>query len=422
MMRGMRALGVVLIGCTVAVRAHAASLGLGETLRRVAEVGPDQAVALATVPVAQAEVRSARMFPNPTVGINGGRSEPVLGGSLSLRLPILGQRGAHIRAAERSVEQARLEAQLSLWRLRRDARVAYYTAARADEELTMARQVESLTRRVADIAAERYDAGAGSLLEKMQAALVHDRAEQDVSDRTTTLGVARLELARLAGLPPAELQSLSDPLGAVGPTPAVETLLAEAARAHPELRAVEAERLAAQARAQAARADRRPTFTLDLALELLDPATCDPNFVATPTAPAPTQRCLGPRGGLGFDLPLFNLNGGPIARAEAEARAAELKGRAAALRIETAVRSAHQQWTAATVRARFFEARYVPAATQVEAMAREGFAAGRTGLLPLIEAQRSLIDARLGQTEARFAVQSARADLEEASGVALSSP
>ena len=53
---------------------------------------------------------------------------------------------------------------------------------------------------------------------------------------------------------------------------------------------------------------------------------------------------------------------------------------------------------------------------------REGFAAGRTGLLPLIEAQRSLLDSRLGQTEARFAVQTARADLEEASGVALSAP
>ena len=55
-------------------------------------------------------------------------------------------------------------------------------------------------------------------------------------------------------------------------------------------------------------------------------------------------------------------------------------------------------------------------------MAREGFAAGRTGLLPLIEAQRALLDSRLGQTEARFAVQAARADLEEASGVALSAP
>jgi cobalt-zinc-cadmium efflux system outer membrane protein len=119
---------------------------------------------------------------------------------------------------------------------------------------------------------------------------------------------------------------------------------------------------------------------------------------------------------------VFNVNGGPIARAEAEARAAAVKRDAAAQRIEAQVRAAYESFRAAVTRARFFEAGYVPSATQVEAMAREGFAAGRTGLLPLIEAQRALLDARLGQTEARFAVQSARAELEEASGVTLSAP
>ena len=55
-------------------------------------------------------------------------------------------------------------------------------------------------------------------------------------------------------------------------------------------------------------------------------------------------------------------------------------------------------------------------------MAREGFAAGKTGLLPLIEAERALLDAELGRVDALFAVQAARADVEEASGVALSTP
>jgi len=268
---------------------------------------------------------------------------------------------------------------------------------------------------VAEIAAERYDAGAGALLEKMQAQLVEDRARQDVSDRAAVARVARLELARIAGLEPEELGALADPLGSVGATPELASLLADAERAHPELRALEAERFAAEARMHAARADRRPVFNLDLGVELLDPTTCGS---ATENGP----RCVGPRGALSFDLPVFNLNGGPIARADAEARAAGIKRDAAAQRIAMQVRSAYESFLAATTRARFFDTRYVPSATQVEAMAREGFAAGRTGLLPLIEAQRSLLDSRLGQTEARFAVQAARADLEEASGVALSAP
>ena len=356
----------------------------------MAEVGPDQAVAQSLLPVAEAEVRTARMFPNPSLGLSGGRSEPVAAATLTLHLPILGQRGAHVRAAEKALEQTRLEALSSLWKLRHDARIAYYTQARAAEELAIALEVEQLTRRVAEIAATRYDAGAGSMLEKLQ---------------------ARLELARLAALPLEAVAQLADPLARVGDTPPPETLLAEAEKAHPELRALEAERFAALARVQSARADRRPLFSLDLGAELLDPSTC-----------GGSGYCVGPRGGLGFDLPLFNLNGGPIARAQAEARAAELKRAAAARRIETAVRAAWALYAAAVTRARFFETRYVPSATQVESMAREGFAAGKTGLLPLIEAQRALLDSRLGQTEARFAVQAARADLEGASGVALSAP
>src|SRR5207253_74317 len=174
---------------------------------------------------------------------------------------------------------------------------------------------------------------------KLQAQLVHDRGQQDVIDRTTALGVARLELGRLVALPPESVAQLGDPLARVGATPAPESLLAEAERAHPELRALAAERFAALARG-----------------------------------------------------------------------------------IEAAVRAAWALYAGAVTRARFFETRYVPSATQVESMAREGFAAGKTSLLPLIEAQRALLDSRLGQTEARFAVQAARADLEEASGVALSAP
>lgn len=409
----MRWFAAALIGWCAVARAEPATLGLAETLRRVADVGPDQAVARAQLPIAAADVHTARMFPNPTLSANAGRAEPVFAATLTLHLPILGQREAHVRAAERGLEQTRLETTLALWHLRHDARLAYYAVARAEDELGIARQVETLTRRVAQIAAERYDAGAGALLEKLQAQLVEDRALQDVTDRAAALRVARLELGRMAGFGGDEVAALGDALATVGVTPPLSALLGDAEGAHPELRALAAERIAADARARAARADRRPVFHVDIGLELLDAVTC---------RSGDGTRCLGPRGALALDLPVFNVNGGPIARAEAEARAATLKRDAAALRITTRIRAAYEAFTAAQTRARFFDSGYVPSATQVESMAREGFAAGRTGLLPLIEAQRALLDARLGQTEARFAVQNARADLEEASGVALSAP
>src|SRR5262249_30920197 len=237
------------------------------------DIGPDQAVARATVPVATADVRTARMFPNPAIGVNAGRDEPILGGLIAFRLPILGQIGAHVRAAERALDQTRLEMTLALWGPRHDAPIAYYTGARADDELALAPQIQTLTRRVAQIAGERYDAGAGALLEKLQADLIDARAQQDVSDRAAALRVARLELARMVGVGSEGLPPLADSLATVGPMPVLDALVAGAERAHPELRALEAERFAADARGRAARADLRPTFNLELGVELLDPTT-----------------------------------------------------------------------------------------------------------------------------------------------------
>jgi cobalt-zinc-cadmium efflux system outer membrane protein len=404
-----RTFAIVLLA---AVRATAAPLPLAAALRRVEERGPDQAVAGAQVDVARAEVTTARMLPNPTIAFNAGRAEPVFAASVAQRLPLFGQRGAAIRAAEGGVTQARAEADLLRWRLRHDGRVAYYAAVRADDEVQIAAEIEALTRRIADMARQRFEAGAGTRLEREQGSLVHVRAVQAVSDRQAEARVARLELARLLGGAPDESHELTDALAVEGAMPPVEELLSDARSRHPELRALAAEREAALLRASAARAERRPTPTLELGVEVLDAATCGNG----------SDRCVGPRGALSFELPVLNLNAGPIARAEAEAQLATTRYRVAAWRVETLVRAAWQRWSAARARARFFDETYLPSAISVEAMAREAFATGRTGLLPMIEAARAVLEARIGRTDALYDVQAARADLEEASGVALSAP
>ncbi len=399
---------LLMVGLRVA---QAAPLRLADVLARVVERGPDQAVAAAQMGVARAEIRTAGMLPNPSIVLSGGRAEPVFAASLAVRLPIFGQRHAHVVAAEQGLSQTTLEVKWARWRLRHDARVAYYAVARTEEEVEIAIEVEVLARRIADMARERYEVGSGTRLDERQANLVRVRALQDISDRQALARNARLELARMLGAEAESLGTIEQALASVGATPGLEQLLEAARTSHPELRAIIAERASALSRARAARADRRPVPTLEVGTEMLDPSTC-----------GGTNYCAGPRGALSFDLPVLNLNGGPIARGEAEARMAEFKAQAAQIRIETAVRTAHQNLQAATARARFFDRDYVPNAVEVEAMAREGFAAGKTGLLPLIEAARAVLDARLGRTQALFAVQSARADLEEASGVALSTP
>jgi cobalt-zinc-cadmium efflux system outer membrane protein len=308
--------------------------------------------------------------------------------------------------------QAEAQTALDLWRIRHDARLIYYTAVRAQDELAIAEEIERLTRKVADMAEERFNAGAGNRLEKEQAALVHVRAEQDVSDRRAAREIARMALARLIQLEPAAIGDLRDALQSVGPTPSIAELLKESPEHHPEIGELQRERDAATARAMLARAERIPVPTIEVGGDVLNAPTCEQL----------SGHCLGPRATLSFDLPVLNLNSGPIARAEAEVALVDLKMDAARRRIETEIRSAHASFDAASIRAHFFDERYVPAADRVAAMAQEGFSEGRSGLLPLLEAERSVLEARLGRAEALFQLQAARADLEESSGVQLSAP
>jgi cobalt-zinc-cadmium efflux system outer membrane protein len=354
------------------------------------------------------------MFPNPTVALSGARSEPTFAGTLAFRLPIFGQKQALERSAARELEQSRAEISRELLRVRHDARIAYYTAVRAADELAIAEEIEGLTDKVAGMASERFSVGSGNRLEREQAVLVHVRAVQEVSDRTALARIAALELTRLIGAE--QLPKLSDPLSKVGAIPTIDPLLAQAHDQHPEIQVAAKEREAARARADLARAERIPVPTIEVGAELLTAATCSDNTRVTGSG------CFGPRGALSFDLPLLNQNGGPIAKGEAEAAVADFKLQAALRRIDSSVRASHQSLEAASRRAQFFDERYVPAADAVLAMAREGFSEGRTGLLPLLEAERSVLEARLGRIEALFTVQSARADLEEASGVLLSAP
>jgi cobalt-zinc-cadmium efflux system outer membrane protein len=351
------------------------------------------------------------MWPNPTLSLAGARAEPVFSAGLALRLPIFGQRGAHIAAAKLGVDHARLEVATDLLHLRHEARIAYYAALRAEEELRIAIDVENLTAKVAAMAKERFDVGSGTRLDSEQATLLHVRSQQDVSDRKAIAFATRVELERTLGSPDARTAPLIDALETVGETPLFDELLHAADTNHPALRALGLEHDAATQRGRAARADRRPVPSAEIGLDVLEPSTC-----------GGTQRCVGPRGALSLDLPLFNWNGGPVALADAEAHTADARRVAAHQRIEAGLRSAYTALEAARARTRFYDVDYLPAATRVEAMAREAFAAGRTGILPLIEAERSMLDARMGRVGALFAVQSARADLEEASGVPLSTP
>jgi cobalt-zinc-cadmium efflux system outer membrane protein len=387
--------------------AFAVELSLGEALER-AGAGPEARLISANAAVVATDRKTAAMIANPQFTVGGGSSDPLFSAGLAWTLPLFGQRGVAIVAAEASAKRAALQADLERWQLRRRARLAYYDAARAAELAEVARQIAALTSQSTGLARSRAEVGTGTQLDAEQAALAALRADQRVRDEELAVSVTRVELGRILGI--GEPVQPTDALGATGATPDSEALLA-AIEHHWALRGARAAVDAARAHTRSARAQRRPQITLEAALELSPASACDGKNV-----------CVGGRGALGLPLPLGNLNGGPIARAEAEERVAEAQAELARLGIRAAIASALTSLEAARRRVRFYDDEYLPAAVSAANRAADGFRTGRTALLPLLEAQRAVLDARTGRVAALYDVQAARADLEEASGVALSAP
>ncbi|MFO0676368.1 MAG: TolC family protein [Polyangiaceae bacterium] len=220
------------------------------------------------------KVAVSPLFPsNPQVSfsaasrsVNG--STPVLNwyGSLGQELEIAGQRGARRRAVD-----AELEAQdaRTLTRKRQVAAAAwdaFFEALAATEELARARNLEIVAARVATVTRAMTDKGLISGIEADLTDASSLAAEQARFESERRDMAARANLASLLGLDPSA--SPIDVQGELLPL----TGVAESARvalggdnsSRPEIRALEAERRAAEARASALGRARIPNVTASL--------------------------------------------------------------------------------------------------------------------------------------------------------------
>ena len=133
----------------------------------------------------------------------------------------------------------------------------------------------------------------------------------------------------------------------------------------------------------------------------------------------PPEFTVGPRAAVSIDLPIFSRNQGQIA--EAVATGAQLRGRRDATRraIENAVYGAIARIEAQRRQIAAYEQRLVPTATNLEALAEESYRAGRTSVLGVFDAQRSLRELTREALQAALDLQLSLADLEEILGTSL---
>lgn len=321
---------------------------------------------------------------------------------LSQRLPFPGKLSLRGEIALAEAEAARHDLGAVRLRLATIASLLFDELYFLDRSLAINAEHIELLEEFKRIATARYETGDASQQDPLQAEVEHAH----LVHREVVLGTARRVAAEqlnvlLHRAPDAPLPAPPSAL-ALPPRDALdrEALTAEALRARPELRGVEARIAARESAVALARREFFPDLTLTASRSTLWQASDLQPFV-----------------GLQINVPL-RIARRRAALDEAQARLEGAESERAGLEDEVrlAVASGVDRVEEARHVLELFASRLLPASRDQVAAARAGFETGRNSFLALIEAERNLRTTRLGYEEAKTDLSRRLAELERAVG------
>jgi len=392
---------IALLCLLLAGPAGAQGLSLDQALDAAFSQNPDFAAIGREIGIAEGERRQAGLIPNPELSWeveDTRRATSTTTVTLSQALELGGKRGARIEVAEAGQAIARLELERQRNSLRADVIQAFHAALRAQTALELAQQSQALTERGLRVVEGRVRAGQSSPVEATRAQVQLAQAEAAVRRARTERGVANQVLARLTGSAEARFDRLDASNLSPGPAPQAEPLLAKVEQtAEWRLAAAQIER--GDASLGSEKAQRIPNLTVSLGSQYSREDRERVNVV-----------------GLSMPLPLFDRNQGNVLAAARRADQARDLRNAVEVRLRSETRSALEQWGTAMGEVQAYDRTILPAAQQAVDTATRGFEMGKFAFLDVLDAQRTLIDARGLYLEALAQATDARAQVERIYG------
>ncbi len=400
----MRQLGAVVLGAVVL--SAAASGGAQEaplTFQSAVDLAIannlDLAAARRGRAVREAEVKTAGQHPNPDLVFETTKDTPHQ--MLSLDIPFEPwKRSRRIDLAREELKLSDVDDTAAMQALRRSVRLTFSGLLAADEGATLAQSMVEVATRVREVAQARFEEGAAPRIEVMAADLGLARARADLELVRSARLAAQAELNGLLNRPPSRPLAVAGDLAEGAPLPPVEQVAARAAAGNAELLAAEREVAIEDRRLGLLKAERFPT----------------PVFSAGAVFNAPGEFDVGYRAGLSLAVPLFDRNQGQIAGSLALADQARMRRDALHRSVEAKAFAAHARALAQRAQVAAYRETLVPTATTIESLAEEGYRLGRSPVLAVLEAQRTLRDAKSEYLASLLSLQSALADLEDVLG------
>jgi len=386
---------LILVFCAPA--AHAQDLPelltLPALLRLVAERSPRLAVERVGIDAAQADLITAGALPNPTLSY--GRMRPSSGpntlfegnrqqqAGVEFPLLIAGQRGARVETAEQGVLGARARLDQAGSELALRAAELFVGLQAAQERTAVLADAHGEIERAAGLISGRLDSGMASRYDLARVEIEVAAVAVRLADARADAAEKSAGLASLLGAPgwrPRASGVLatageSGPAGLASELPALRAVLASG---NPQILAARREEETARAAIRRAELERWPVPVLSLGRTWTNEPFGAANFI-----------------GLSTEVPVFDTRQGPLAKAQADLRAAER--RREALQVEAEVELARLLDALAQRRAALarFERNVDLRSPALRQMAEDAYRLGRSTVLELIDAARTRVDARI---------------------------
>jgi outer membrane protein, heavy metal efflux system len=408
-------IGFVVAGLAVIIMAGGASAVSAQAPDVAGPLTYEQALALASSrnlgleaarrqrAIREAAIRTARQVPNPDVSLEVTRDSPHQTFSFDLPVELGGKRARRIDLATEELTLADVDVQIELRAVRRELRQAFYSLIASDERVRLSDSVLDIARRVRDAAQARFDTGAAPRLEVLQADLGVTRAETDAELARSTRVAAQAGLNAVVNLPPQQALAAAGRLSDHLPALSYDQVLTLATSSNVDLLALDRQIAIEQRRLELLRAERVPTPVFSVSGLFNNP----PDFI------------VGPRAAVSLELPIFSRNQGPIAVSVATTAQLRLRRDAVRRHVENDVYGTIARIDAERRQVEAYQQRLVPTATNLETLAEESYRAGRTSVLGVLDAQRSLRDLTREALQAALDLQLSLADLEELLGTPL---
>jgi cobalt-zinc-cadmium efflux system outer membrane protein len=335
---------------------------------------------------AEANEMQAALLPNPQLQVQveefGGTGER-RGFNSSESTIQVGQFIELARKRSKRIHLATLEKQLAHWDYRAkrldvisNVGAAFLDVLAAQEKLALSREMVGLTEQTHSAVAQRVSAGKDSPLKETKAKVALSTMQIQSQRASQSLKSARIRLAAIWGASTAAFDGVTGQFYEVPPVPEPNDLMSRV-RQNPDIARWAIERQKYRAAFDLEKAKATSDMTIKGGLKQLSEGD-DTAFIV----------------GLSIPIPMFDRNQAGIRRATYAIEKAAEQQRTAEIHIESALSQGAQSLATAFAEATVLAKDVVPGAQSAFDAATLGYKAGKFDYLDVLDAQRTLFDAK----------------------------